>query len=243
MAFYGNRKTIKDWLNDNRRVRGCAERQVEYLRELNQINKELARIGTLTFFMLTRLGIENCRTMMRSANKQRNLIRSVLKDIKQYRVEAEWAAVFEHDIAGMRRRCDHVYKICMENLRLTEHWPYFNEVGCDRLLDFSPQFYKDKNITLLDYIIPEMEAWERVHKTEIDEYMLSVKDEIDAYNSHKAAMKEKEKEEKKQKKLAKAAAVAEIKEINENKRKEEIRRKKIEKEFETTMRHIGGWKK
>lgn len=225
------RKGIGEWLNDPKRQKGCCREQVRYLRELKECDKELARIGVLTFFLVTKLNINDARKMMISASKQRGLIYTVCKDLKLYRVDPEWYRAFELDIKGFQRRCEHVFKICKEDLRLSEHYPYFESVGFDRLLDI-PLIYTETVETPLDKILPDLEAWEADHRPEIDAHMESVREEIEIRDRHKAEVAEKEKAEKEAAKAKRKAERDEIKEIKKNAEAYRKRQRKLDKEFE-----------
>lgn len=237
-SFY-DAKRLQDWMNDSTKEKGATRLNVVYLREIKQLNRELARIGVLTFFMATRLGIENCWAMMKSAGKQKNLLYAVRADLKKYAVTDRWAKTFERDLGSIRRRCDHIYRICRENLRYTEHYPYFDAVGFDKLVDFPEQTYSEDNSTVLDELLPEMEMWEANHKDIIQKHMESARAEREAYERHKAEVVQKDKDEKAAKKALKKAENAEIKEMRENERKYKARQRKLEKEFQTTMRRVG----
>ena len=203
---------------------------MEYLRDLKQCNKELARIGTLTYFLVTRLNVLDARQMMVSARKQRNLIYAVMMDLKIYRVEPEWFKVFEYDIKCFQRRCEHVFRICKDDLRLTEHYPYFEAVGFDMLLDI-PLVYSETNETTLDKILPGLEMWEADHKNDIAAHMESVREEIEIRDKHRAEVIAKAKAEKEAAKLAKKAANDEVKEIKKNREKHQKKERKLEREF------------
>lgn len=225
------RKGINDWLNDPRKEVGCSKNQVNYLRDLKECDAELARIGVLTFFLATRLGIEDARTMMWSAVKQRKLIHSVSQSLRRYRVDPEYDRAFELDIKGFQRRCKHVFMICKEDLRLTEHYPYFEAVGFDRLLDIKLE-YGDKNVSELDILLPDIGIWESDHQEEIAAHMESVREEIEIRNRHKAEVAAKEKAEKEAAKAKRKAERDEIKEIRKNAEAYRKRQRKLDKEFE-----------
>lgn len=127
-SFY-DRKRLNDWLNDKTREEGANKKSVEYLREMNQLIHEFSKIGTLTYFLVTRLKVYDARLMLISAGKQKKLAVAVKLELKRYKVDKKYEKVFEYGIASMQRRCDHVYKICQENIRLTSHYPYFKQVG------------------------------------------------------------------------------------------------------------------
>lgn len=229
MGLYRN--SINDWLNDPRREKGCTKNQVNYLRELKQCDKELARIGVLTFFLVTRLNVNDARQMMWSAMKQRKLIGATCAQLKTWRVDPIYDRAFQLDIRGFHTRCDHVFKICKEDLRLTEHYPYFESVGFEQLMDI-PLEFRDKIETPLDKILPDMEMWENNHKTEIAAHMKSVKEEIEIRDKHRAEVVAKAKAEKEAEKAKEKAERDEIKEIKKNNEAYRKRQRKIEKEFE-----------
>ena len=229
MRLYRN--CINDWLNDPRREKGCTKNQVNYLRELKQCDKELARIGVLTFFLVTRLNVNDARQMMWSAMKQRKFIGVTCIQLKTWRVDPIYDRAFQLDIRGFHTRCDHVFKICKEDLRLTEHYPYFEAIGFDQLMDI-PLEFRDKIETPLDKILPDMEMWENNHKTEIVSHMESIKEEIRIRDEHREKVKEAAKAEKEAEKAKKKAERDEIKEIKKNNEAYRKRQRKIEKEFE-----------
>lgn len=240
-AFGG--RNMRTWMDDNERLKGCSTKNIEYLRELKAILPEYSRIGILTYFLVTRLGVEDARTMMSSAKKQKELILAVMTDLKKYFVTKDYEPVFEKNLQSFRKRCDYVYAICKADLQLTEHWPYFSEVGFEKLLDFETRM-AGKDESVLDILIPEMEAWEAAHPDEIAAHMESIRPELEARDRHKAEVRAKEKAEKEAKRTAKRAENAEIREMKQNAKKEEQRRRKLDKELDTTVRRVwGGWNK
>lgn len=239
--FY-NRRRINDWLNDDKRVKGCSRENVTFLREVKQLHREFSRAGVLTYFLGTRLGITSTFTMMKSAHKQKEFFFVVSKDLKIYRVDKEWAKVFTWDIDNTKRRVDHIFDICKRNLQLTEHWPYFDSVGFDRLLDFDKQEYSDNGETVLDVILPDMETWENEHRDEIEQYMESIKDKVDAHNAWIERKIQMDKQEKAERKARKKAENDEVKEIKKNREEYEKRKKKLDRELDNTVRRVwGGW--
>lgn len=180
---WGNRD-IKSWQYDKKRVKGCSRKNVDILRELKDIEVQLGRIGTLTYFLLTRFSDFNASAMMHSARNQRNLVRWAISQVKEYRIDPPWDTVFDRNINRFVKRIDYCYMICKENLRLSKHWPYFEKVGFDRLLEFE-QKYEEGEGSVLDKLIPEMERWEDEHEMEIDIYMESISDELDRHNKWK----------------------------------------------------------
>lgn len=238
-AFGG--RNMRTWMDDNERLKGCSTKNIEYLRELKAILPEYSRIGTLTYFLVTRLGVEDARTMMNSAKKQKELILAVMTDLRKYFVTRDYEPVFERNLKSFRTRCDYVYAICKADLQLTEHWPYFSEVGFEKLLDFETRM-AGRDESVLDVLIPEMEAWEASHQAEIEKHMESIRPELEARDRHKAEVRAKEKAEKEAARAKKKAENAEIREMKQNAKKEEQRRRKLDRELDTTVRRVwGGW--
>lgn len=234
---YGS-KNMKTWLNDDKRPKGCNAKNVEYLRELKSILPEFSRVGVLTYFLVTRLGVQDARTMMSSARKQKDLIVAVILDLKRYAVTKDYEPAFERNFRSLRKRCDYVYAICKADLTLTKHWPYFSGVGFEKLLDFDIR-YTGKDTSVLDWLIPDMEQWEVEHTDEINAHLESIRPELEAKAKHQEEVKAKEKAEKEAIKAKKRAENAEVREIRENARKEAVRKRKIERELETTIRMVG----
>lgn len=221
-------KTIRQWLNDKTRRKGCTKHNVHYLREYKGADAELSRIAVITYFLKVRLGINDCNTMMRSARKQRDLLWVVICDLKVYRVEAEDVSAFEHDLRSIQRRCAHVFRIVVENVRLTEYYPFFREMGFDILLDFGRVFH-DGEDSALDKLLPEIESWNAKHKEDIAQHMESVRREIEIRDAHRAMVEAKAKAEKEARKQAKREENAEIREMKKNAEKYRVQERKFER--------------
>lgn len=184
-GFYGQ-LTITDWLHDKKRVplNGLSVKNAMYAADLIKASKELGRTAVVSYFLAARVfddhgyTANNCRTMMYSAVRQRTLCYSVQRDLEKYTVDPKYDKAFERDIKSIFRRSNHIYLIIQENLRLTRHWPYFEAVGFERLLDFE-QKYIDGPESVLDVILPDMERWMNEHEAEIDAYMVKIQPEIE----------------------------------------------------------------
>ena len=209
---------IKEWINYNERTKGCTKLNVHYLREFKQVDKEMGRIATVCFFLVVRLQVYDVRQMMISMGKQRDLIMVLCNDLKVYRVEPEDVKMFDRNLMQLKRRCDHVFRIIQENIRLTEYEPYFRNVGYERLVSFDT-VYKDDTSTPLDDMIADIEAYNSMHEQEVAEHMESVKAEIEARDAHRQRVKEQDKLEKELRKAARKAERDEAKEIKKNNEK------------------------
>lgn len=241
-GFYGQ-LTINDWLHDKKRVplNGISVKNAMYAADLIKASKELGRTAVVSYFLAARVFEDhgyianNCRSMMYSAVRQRALCYLAQRELEKYTVDPKYDKAFERDIKSIFRRSDHIYLIIRENLRLTRYWPYFEPVGFERLLDFE-QKYVDGPESVLDGILPDMERWMNEHEAEIDAYMVKIQPEIERKQAFLANKKAAAKAEKEATKAAKKAERDEIKMLQEQKRKDDIARRKWEKEMDASVR-------
>ena len=229
---YFGKYTINDWMDDKKKLplKGISLKNAMWEADLLRAEKQLSRTSTVTYFCMTRLAEtayeqNNYRTMMKSSVNQQKLCYSCARYLEEYEVDPKYDKAFERDIKKIFGRCDHIYRIVQENLKLTRYWPYFDAVGFERLLDFE-QVYSDDKSSVLDVVLPEMEAWMNEHEAEIDAYMEKIQPEIDrkkAFLAKKAAAKKAEKE------AAKAAKKAEKEEEKQRVAYDKERKKKTAK--------------
>lgn len=241
-GLYGQ-LSVEDWLADASRIplKGISLKNIDYVMDIDKASIELGRTATLNYFLLTRLNIYNCRNMMKSAVAQRSFCRKVIVDLNRYEVDKKYDKAFKQFIDGLFRRSDYIYRIVQENLKLTQYWPYFEGIGFDSLMEYERE-YREDNSSVFDKIIPEMQAWMEEHKPEIDAYMERIKPEIERREKFLEKKKADAKAENEARRKAQKAERDEIKMLKEQQRKNDIAKRKWEKEFETTMRHVGGWK-
>lgn len=240
MSFYG--LSITDWSHDHKRapLKGISFKNMEYAADLLKAEKQLARTSTVNYFCMTRLCEKNSyeesnyRTMMKSSVKQKKLCYSIARQLEKYEVDPKYDKAFKRDIAAILRRSEHIYLIVRENLKLTQYWPYFEAVGFDRLLDFT-QKYSDDSSSVLDVILPEMHAWMKEHEAEIDAYMEQIKPEIERKQAFLANKKAAAKAEKEKTKAAKKAERDEIKMHQEQRRKDDMAKRKWEREMNASI--------
>jgi hypothetical protein len=237
-GLFGER-TINTWLDSNERIHGITRLNVEYLRVMKELDAEMAKCNTLNYFLAENFDFKNSSRMLWSGKQQRGFYRKVISDLKVWAVTLEWKKVFDREIKKMFRRRDTIMVAIRENIRETEHYPYFEAVGFERIQNLETRFEEDEK-TPLDDLIPAMEAWEAAHPEEIRKHMEAVAAQIEARDRHKAEVKAREKAEKDAIRAAKKAEKDEIKEMQANARKHQIEKRKWEKEMETTLRHVGG---
>lgn len=241
-GLYGQ-LSVYDWLNDASRIplKGISLKNIDYVMDINKASIELGRTATLNYFLLTRLNIYNCGNMMKSAVAQRSFCRKVIVDLNRYEVDEKYDKAFKRFITALFNRSNYIYRIVQENLKLTRYWPYFEAIGFDSLLEFERQ-YRDDNWTVFDRLIPEMDSWMEEHEADIDEYMEKIRPEIERRENFLEKKKADKKAENEARRKAQKAERDEIKMLKEQQRKNDIAKRKWEKEFDTTMRHVGGWK-
>lgn len=229
MYYYG-RKSVSDWMNDNRRPKQPNQRSLHWLREVRQCEKEISRNLIILYFLITKMG-ENLNGLMGSEQKQRTLLWALRRELKKRGVEEKWERVFAYDIGSIHRRREYVFLIIKENLKLTEHHPYFKAVGYDRLIDFTVNYGEDadKNNAML---LEEIQKWEAEHSDVIASHMESIAEEKANMERHRKEVKEKAKAEKEARKLARKLENDEVKEIKENNKKYLSRKKRIDRSFE-----------
>lgn len=237
-GLYGQ-LTVEDWLEDASRIplKGISLKNIDYVMDIDKASIELGRTATLNYFLLTRLNIGNCRVMMKSAVAQRSFCRKVIVDLNRYEVDKKYDKAFKQFIDGLFRRGDYIYRIVQENLKLTRYWLYFEAIGFDSLMEFERQ-YRDDDSTVFDRLIPEMEAWMEEHESDIDEYMEKIRPEIERRENFLAKKKADKKAENEARRKAQKAERDEIKMLKKQQRKNDIAKRRWEKEFETTMRHV-----
>lgn len=241
-GLYGQ-LSVDDWLNDASRIplKGISLKNIDYVMDIDKASIELGRTAELNYFLLTRLNIYNCRNMMKSAVAQRSFCRKCVVDLNRYEVDEKYDKAFKRLITALFNRSNHIYRIVQENLKLTRYWPYFEAIGFDSLMEFERQ-YRDDDSTVFDRLIPEMDSWMEEHEADIDEYMEQIRPEIERRENFIAKKKADKKAENEARRKAQKAERDEIKMLKEQQRKNDIAKRKWEKEFETTMRHVGGWK-
>ena len=234
MDIYG-RKSINDWLIDNERPKVINSKNVEYVRELNQITKEFSRVIVITYLLITRFGMNGLRQIFLSAQRQKMFVVAVKLSLKEYGVEPKYYKVFDRDIDIIRSRLDHVFKIITENIRLTEYYPYFQNVGFEKLIDFSVDyiaaFGTDDNQALAECLVKEIENYNADHPKEVKEHMETVKDEIEILERHRAKIQASKKAERTARRLVKKAEDEEVREIKRNNEKHRKEQAKIDRSF------------
>lgn len=222
---------VNDWLDDKTKKEGCTKKQVELLREYKQLFAEFGRIGVLAYFLTVRLGVTDCQKMMMSVSDQRDYIYSVMCDLKKYSLDNDLVPMFRKNIKSLRHRVDHVFRICTEeNLRLTKYYPYFKETGFDQLIDFNLK-YSDGPDSVLDVLIPKIEAWNAEHQDDIDKHMESVQHEIEVRDAHRQKIRDEIKAEKAKAAEERRKAREDLKDIKKFHKKEAVNDHAMERSY------------
>ena len=234
-GFYGQKEnrvsTLKEWMNDNKRTEGYTFLNARYTKAFKRCDKELGKAGMLNYFMVAYLGINDCRAMMLSAKKQRGLIGAALTQMNQYRIEPETERIFKNNVTYFEKRIDHIMRITMENLRLTEYYPFFVSIGL-QTIEAIPTGFDFDNGEFMEMIVEEAKAYNLEYPDEISEHMKSVQHEIEVRDAHRQRVKESIKAEKEAKRMATKARKQEVDEIEQNRKRHRARERRIERSFE-----------
>ena len=238
MGYYNPfKKDLKDWLNMPNKPKCASEDEGKpYRDEVLKCILKLTRINILTFFMFDKLGIYNARMMHQSALKQRKLFRSVYRQLFYYRLEDEWIKVFNRDVNSIDERARYVFKICIENIKLTKYYPYFEHAGFDELKQYAVDCIKRKDdgdmSDISDFanrFAQKIEDYNNSHAEEIEEYMKSIEPTLEMRRKEAERIEAEERAEKEQKKLENKKEREYIALIKKNQKEEEKRRKQIKK--------------
>lgn len=232
MYYDPGKQRTNYWLDDKDRPLGPNRRSLAMLRQYKQLKQELSRNLVVLYFLMTRMGMGELRTMFYSAKKQKQYVRAVIFSLKEYAVTEDWEEVFVRDIRLLHERCEYVLTIIRHNLKLTEYMPYFTEVGFDKLVDFSNQHRKEHDDQAADDLEADILAWNAEHADAVKAYMDSIADEKAAMEAHRARIAEQERAEKKAAREQRKAENAEVREIRKNEKAYKSRQRKIERSFE-----------
>ena len=170
------------WL-DAPKPEGMNKRSAKYFLHYKTIERMYTRNLTLLHFLIYRLDMEWCKKMYNGGLAQRRHITAVKIALKEYSLEQKWEPDFKRDLTNHRRRCNHVYRIIRENLRLTTAYLYFQAVGFERMDDFEYQYTEGKESD--DRIAKAIEEWNDEHQEAVSKYMDSIAEERDAMIRHR----------------------------------------------------------
>lgn len=218
-----------DECNKHQVKEGCTKDNIALLGNVNEIISMNARNCAMLYFCLNTLKIDDVRTMYLSTMKQREFLKVAKGFLKRYKVEDKWVSTCKADVTKLYNRQSHIWLITRENIRLTEYYPYFQEVGFEKLLDFNLATYDVSD--QLQYILEDFKNWKADNQDKVDKHMAEVETEIKARDDFRKRKEADKKAEKEAKKLAKKKADDEVKEIRENNRKFLERERRLEKSF------------
>lgn len=232
MNIYG--KDIKRWLDDPKRIPGTNSKNVAYLRAYKQVLQEFGRVRVLLYLLIVRLKVDDVRAMLISSGKQQRLIRHICKDLKAYEVTQEWERCFKTTLTSMHRRCEHIFCICKENLKLTEYHPYFAAVGYEKLIDFTNNYIGMEDADqekMVGELLAEIEAYNTEHADEIAAHMEAVRPEIEARDAWREKIVAEAKARKQAARTARKEEREELKQMEKYRKEDERRKRKINREL------------
>lgn len=235
-------KTVYDWLYDRDRPEEMNYASRDFFLELKDVDKRLARNNTILYFLIKKYDMNVMQSMLISTSRIRGLISALLYGLKGYRdkdgtehpghaVTQEWIPVFQRTIKGFEKRCDHVFLIIKKDLEETELYPYFQNVGFDRLVDFAIK-RNSSDDEQVEQLVREIAEWNAEHPEEVNAYMASIADRIHNRDEHRKMIKEQEEAEKWVRRNMRKQSNAELREMRQNNRAHEARKRKIERSFE-----------
>lgn len=230
------RNGLSEWhdLIDKGKIRkGTSKKNVNALMRLNEVFELNKRNLCLLHFLMNNVNKgrdSNFRSMFTSAESQKQFIIHAKYTVKTYLIDDEWHKPIENNIDSLFRRQEYIWLIIKENLRLTEYYPFFEDVGFEILYDFD---MKAMNVSeQLKPILDMFEKWKKEHPDLIEKHMNSIASEKAAYENYKAEIQRQKKEEKQARKLAKKAENDEVREIKKNNQMHEARERRMKREFE-----------
>jgi len=227
MNAYGY-KDISSWMKDNKVPKGATKANARYLLELREMLDVYAKNNSMLYFLVTKLGLESCRTLLNSSIKQKMMIVAADKHLLKYAVTSEWVPVFKRNIDALKKRCGYIGTIIKENIWLTEYYPYFDSRDFDILLEFDKEFGDAE----LEYIVGDFEKFKEDHQDLIDKHMELVKPEIERHENFIKRRDEKQKEEKRYVREIERLEKAREKQIKKEVSKNDLKDKRMERSFE-----------
>lgn len=231
MYYNYNAKTLSGWMKDNTRPTKLTRKNLDYLRDAKEINQEFKRVSIIIHTLVVHFEMKELSAMYGSVEKQRGFVRALIVNLKEYGVESKWEAVFDRNLKSLHERVSYLFRILRDNIKLTSLYPYLSAVGFDRLVDFSMNYPADSN-ACVEQLMREVREYNSTHADEIERHMESVQEEIDNRDRHRKRIAEGIGLEKEAKRLEKKLARQEEKEIRENAKRDQRRRRKLEKEME-----------
>lgn len=224
-----NTKDISDWIDDPKVPKGCTKANATYLYKIRELIEVYSQYGALLFFLAVNLKMYPCRTMMYSVKKQKKFLQTIDITLKEKAVTKEYIPIFERNIKAFENRCEHIFRMIRENIRLTEYYPYFESVNYEVLVDFD----KDFGEVELMYILDEYEKFKNDNPEIIARHIESIAEEKRIREEHFRKIKEQEAAEKEFLKEKKRIERVRERQIAEEIRKRKLKEKWLEKTFET----------
>lgn len=164
-----------NWLNA-KKPEGQNEASRRFLKQVEEIDRGFAMNQEIVYFLVEHLNMYECRSLLRSGRKSRNLIKALISNLEEYAVTDEWEPALRKMVEDLRERYDYVHdNVIPESIRMTNFYPYFQEVGFSKLDDFAERHHADwKNKRITQEFLEEITAWKKAHSNEIVDHMEAV---------------------------------------------------------------------
>jgi len=227
---------IDTWMEQKNRSKGANKYNMEFLRKLKECDNAFAKLSTMNYFLVSNYDLNNCRILLSSTARERKFLYAARCQLKEYAVDPEWVKPIRYNIKKIQDRIEHVLKITIENLRLTDLYPYFVAHGFDILTDFETRMSSDLG-TPLDILLPLIEEWNAEHREEITRHMESVRAEKEAYE-HRLDRKKQLADRQKRIEREMAQEDKAIERLaKKEKHKREVEERKVERTFNYIFKH------
>lgn len=234
MYYNPDRLRINDWLNDPNVEKGCTKKNLDYIRQANDLYDGLTLVIIISFFCIEKLKMnKELSAIFVSAKKQRDLLIAVRLNLKERLVTPKYERAIRNDLNLIERRIAYAKAMIKENLRMTEHWPFFEQGGWEKLDEISHLRGANEFITeTRDSFFMELTDYHDSHPDEITAYMESIKEQKENMERHREKVKLDAKREKEEARMAKKAQKEFDKETQRILKEQKQRDKKIERSFE-----------
>lgn len=233
--FYGRAK-VNDWLNDRKIKSGCTKHNITYLREFNDLYSQLSETLCYLYFLSVHLNNKYAKYMLGSGMKQKKFVVLVRIKLKERQVPTAYVDAFERDVKTIRDRINRIQALAFDNLRLTKYYPFFSQTGFHDLYNSVTVYNKDDRMAAEKALAQKCFEWTEAHSDEVDAYMESIKDELEALKAHEDKIKTQQKAEKEAARKEEAEKKAFEKECQKNREERMKRERRIQKEIDNNAR-------
>lgn len=187
------------WTSDKKLTGKMTRYNVEYLRVYKDLRSQMGRNISIMFFCITKLGLNNMRSMFKSGIKQKDHFTFMIFELKRRELPQYYVELFDFVTNKYQERINRMWLILKENIYLTEYYPFFEKCGYEVLGDFELDYETVANggaVEKLKHIIDEFNKFKEENPSIIEEHLKTVAPVIEKYEKRKKDIAESEKQEK-----------------------------------------------